>query len=85
MCLQSIEERIRAHEAHIQKLKQDLEMRQTRKQSTVEGSRTPMGGPQIIELDEPPRRRRGVPKADHNDFFPWEIMMIQRLHSRRRL
>ena len=68
---QSVEERIRAHEAEILRLKKDLELgkggpRPQQNQRTAD--RLPVIP--IVNLDETPRRRTEVPRADPIDLLP---------------
>lgn len=66
---QDVQEMIRAHEAQIQKLKQDLERQQTGRGFRSTGQFK--GVPSIIDLEEAPRRRReDTPKNDPYELLP---------------
>ncbi|KAL8105010.1 hypothetical protein AgCh_028972 [Apium graveolens] len=64
---QKVQERIRAHEAEIQRLKCDLEAHQTTRPPLPPRGRNP---PPIIDLDGPIQSRAVVPKADPNNLLP---------------
>ncbi|KAL8134898.1 hypothetical protein AgCh_009781 [Apium graveolens] len=64
---QEVQERIRAHEAEIQRLKRDLEVHQTQRPPLPPRRRNP---PPIIDLDGPLQRRNVVPRADPSDLLP---------------
>ncbi|KAL8148167.1 hypothetical protein AgCh_005499 [Apium graveolens] len=64
---QEVQERIKAHEAEIQRLKRDLEAHQTTRPPLP-----PRGKnlPPIIDLDGPIQRRAVVPRVDQSNLLP---------------
>ncbi|KAL8154881.1 hypothetical protein AgCh_000290 [Apium graveolens] len=64
---QEVQERIRAHEAEIQRLRRDLEAHQTTRPQAPPRGRNP---PPIIDLDGPVQRRVVVPRADLSNLLP---------------
>ncbi|KAL8124991.1 hypothetical protein AgCh_012606 [Apium graveolens] len=64
---QEVQERIKAHEAEIQRLKRDLEAHQVPRPQLPPRGRNP---PPIIDLDGPSQRRVVIPRADLSNLLP---------------
>ncbi|KAL8098989.1 hypothetical protein AgCh_031627 [Apium graveolens] len=64
---QEVQERIRAHEAEIQRLRCDLEAHQATRPQIPPRGRNP---PPVIDLDGPVRRRAVVPRTDPSNLLP---------------
>ncbi|KAL8115462.1 hypothetical protein AgCh_022089 [Apium graveolens] len=64
---QEVQERIRAHEAEIQRLRRDLEAHQATRPQIPPRRRNP---PPVIDLDGPVRRRAAVPRTDPSNLLP---------------
>ncbi|KAL8116199.1 hypothetical protein AgCh_022626 [Apium graveolens] len=64
---QEVQERIRAYEAEIQRLRRDLEAHQTTRPQIPSRGRNP---PPVIDLDGPVRRRAVVPRTDPSNLLP---------------
>ncbi|KAL8108705.1 hypothetical protein AgCh_008657 [Apium graveolens] len=64
---QEVQEKIRAHEAEIQRLRRDLEAYQATRPHIPPRGRNP---PPIIDLDGPVRRRAAVPRTDPSNLLP---------------
>ncbi|KAL8109295.1 hypothetical protein AgCh_025408 [Apium graveolens] len=64
---QEVQERIRAHEAEIQRLKRDLEAHQAPRPLLPPRGRNP---PPVIDLDGPSQRRVVVPRTDPSTLLP---------------
>ncbi|KAL8149174.1 hypothetical protein AgCh_006257 [Apium graveolens] len=64
---QEVQERIRAHEAEIQRLRRDLEAHQANIPQIPPRGRNP---PPVIDLDGPVRRRAIVPRTDPSNLLP---------------
>ncbi|KAL8125842.1 hypothetical protein AgCh_013223 [Apium graveolens] len=64
---QEVQERIRAHEAEIQRLRRDLEAHQATRPQIPPRGRNP---PPVINLDGPVRRRAALPRTDPSNLLP---------------